>query len=497
MKTIGIIAEYNPFHNGHAYQIRKIKEQTGADFVIIAMSGDFVQRGTPAIIDKYARARMALSCGADLVIELPVLWATASAEYFAMAGVSLFDKMGCIDGLCFGAETDQLPLLSSIADILLEEPECYRESLSSYIKQGMNFPLARTQALRDLLTNCPQSASCDSSFKASSKKGSSTDISGEELQAVLSSPNNILAIEYLKALKRRGSKITPLLLKREGAGYHETEIRTDSSANVFHSDAPRASATAIRETLLTPDTVCDNATAADKPGGSALHCNTDLAFPDDLLARSMPDAACSVLKEYARSYPLLQTDDFSSILNYRLLVEEPTGFGAFYDANPDISNRLIKNRSHFLSFTQFCEQNKSRDITYSRMSRILLHTLLNLTNEDASLGKKLDYIPYLRLLGFRRESSALLSDIKKSAQVPMISKLADAQKLLDEPALHMLRQDIFAAELYEQVLTQKMQTHAFTKASSLANNASRSAQTTSMYTKTTPRSEYTRGIVLI
>ena len=122
MKTIGIIAEYNPFHNGHAYQIAELKRKTNADFVVIAMSGDFVQRGAPAIIDKYCRAEMALLCGADLVIELPAVWAVSSAEDFAMAGVTLFDKMGCIDGICFGAESDQLPQLKSIAGVLAAEP---------------------------------------------------------------------------------------------------------------------------------------------------------------------------------------------------------------------------------------------------------------------------------------------------------------------------------------------------------------------------------------
>ena len=136
MKTLGIIAEYNPFHNGHAYQIAELKRKTNADFVVIAMSGDFVQRGAPAIIDKYCRAEMALLCGADLVIELPAVWAVSSAEDFAMAGVTLFDKMGCIDGICFGAESDQLPLLKSIAGVLAEEPDIYRSALSSYLKKG-------------------------------------------------------------------------------------------------------------------------------------------------------------------------------------------------------------------------------------------------------------------------------------------------------------------------------------------------------------------------
>ena len=143
MKTVGIIAEYNPFHNGHAYQIETVRRQTGADYIIVAMSGDFVQRGAPAILDKHTRARMALACGADLIIGLPVLWSTASAEDFATAGVLLLQKTGCVDLLCFGAETADLPLLFAIADILTEEPPAFRAALSAGLKRGTEWDLRR------------------------------------------------------------------------------------------------------------------------------------------------------------------------------------------------------------------------------------------------------------------------------------------------------------------------------------------------------------------
>ena len=425
MKTIGIIAEYNPFHNGHAYQIQKIRELTNADYIVIAMSGDFVQRGAPAILDKYARTRMALSCGADLVVELPVLWAVSSAESFAMAGVTLFDRMGCVDGICFGAETDCLPALSAVADVLANEPQAYRSTLIDSLKQGLTFPQARLAALaKTEVCSLPQ----------------------EDLARILEQPNNILAIEYLKALKRRKSHMVPLLLKREGAGYHDTALSRSVTGSV--SDRACASATAIRNLLLTDimsDHVCD-------------------------LNRARPAEAFSVLEDYCRSYPLLDTDDFSTLLSYRLLLEAPCGLERFLDVNRDISNRLLKNRCSFLSFSQVCELNKSRDITYSRMSRILLHILLGLTSEDAARGKELDYIPYLRLLGFRKSSSALLSELKRRADIPIISKLADAGDLLDQEALLLLHQDIMAAELYEQVIAHQ---------------------------KKVPRSEYTREIVVL
>lgn len=445
MKVIGVIAEYNPFHNGHAYQLDTIRKDTGADYIIVAMSGDFVQRGAPAIIDKYSRTKMALSCGADLVLELPALWATASAEFFAMAGVTLFDKAGCIDGICFGAETDSLPLLTHIAEILAEEPEACRSALSSYLKQGLPFPSARAAALCDYICSCkdlPLIDNCDA----------------DTIRTILNGPNNILAIEYLKAIKKRGSSLTPYLLKREGAGYHETDIRDLTIPGTAASKAPAASATAIRNILKT------------KP------------MPDfSALDSTMPQAALAILQEYLSSSTMLEDDDFSSILGYLLLSRSPKEIAEIADSNEEIASRLLKNRFRCTSFSEFCALNKSRDITYTRMSRILLHLLLNHTNADYEQGKNLDYIPYLRILGFRRASSPLLGSIKKEASVPLISKLANASDLLLPHAMWMLEKDIFASDLYEQIVSHKYNTV-------FSSSAKKS---------TIPRSEYTHEIVLI
>lgn len=451
MKIIGVIAEYNPFHNGHAYQLDTIRKDTGADYIIVAMSGDFMQRGTPAVIDKYSRTKMALSCGADLVLELPTLWATASAEFFAMAGVSLFDNAGCIDGICFGAETDNLPLLTSIAEILTEDPEACHSALSSYLKEGLPFPAARASALCDYICSCKNSlptGSCDA----------------DTIRAVLNEPNNILAIEYLKAIKKRGSSLTPYLIKREGAGYHETVIRHAKAdtvaAPLLRADnlcsAPIASATAIRNVLTkyTSD-------VRDTSHSALLE-----------LSAAMPQDVLKILEEYLSSCSLLQADDFSSILSYLLLSKSIAGLTETADCNTEIANRLWKNRFKCTSFSEFCASNKSRDITYTRMSRILLHLILNITDTDYIHGKDLDYIPYLRILGFRRDSSALLRTLKETSCIPLISKLADASGLLAPEAHTMLEKDIFAADLYEQMLSQKTK-------------------------KTTSRSEYTREIVIL
>ena len=436
MRIVGIIAEYNPFHNGHAYQIKKIKEELQADFVVIAMSGDFVQRGTPSVIDKYARTKMALNCGADLVIELPVLWATASAEYFAVAGITLFDKMGCIDGVCFGAETDNLTLLSQIAEIFILEPETYRMSLSSHLKEGLAFPTARSKALRQYLSEITTNSSLFSSLDETL----TTDFSCEIFN-ILNTPNNILAIEYLKALKRRNSSIIPHIIKREGAGYHEKNFLNLSASTKTNTpfenmdNAPIASATAIRKIL-----------------NESLP--TDFRFLDKLTT-AMPMETIEVLKEYLSKNCLVQSNDFSSILGYKLLSSNVNILADIGDSNKELANRIFKNRMCFSNFEQFCDQNKSKNITYTRLSRIFLHFILNISNEDYSFGKEIDYIPYLRILGFRKDASALLKILKNSSMIPIISKLADADSILDQNARIILEKDIFSANLYSQIRASK------------------------------------------
>ena len=223
MKTAGIIAEYNPFHKGHEYQIRYTKEKLKADYVIVAMSGDYVQRGTPALISKHTRAEMALRCGADLVLEMPVSISTASAEAFAMGGVSLLDGLGVVDMLCFGSESGEISALKELAEILVEEPEEYKKLLKSFLSEGLTFPAARSQALTEYFKN-PRN------FSGDDFDGVLTPLLNEVTQ-ILNTPNNILGIEYCKALLRLNSRICPVTIRREGMGYHETTVPEGDSAS--------------------------------------------------------------------------------------------------------------------------------------------------------------------------------------------------------------------------------------------------------------------------
>lgn len=405
MKIAGIIAEYNPFHNGHQFQIDQLKQETGADYVVIAMSGNFLQRGVPAIVDKYTRTQMALAAGADLVLELPVLWATASAEYFAMAGITLFRRMGNVTHLCFGAESDNLTALTSIAEVLSKESKEYQKLLNLELKKGLSFPMARENALSQLLLE-------DTKFTLPAK----------QLKDILSSPNNILAIEYLKALaltQKDNSEIAPVLIQRQGDGYHETDLVS-----------PLASATAVRKELFASGSLTNTASA-------------------------LPATSQKILSTYQKEWPLMDEDAISSILGYRLRMLASVGYQGYADCNEDISNKIRKNLNSYLGFSQFCELLKSKELTYTRISRVLLHILLDIRQEDYATGKCLDYIPYLRILGFRRDSSGLLSDLKKKASVPLITKVADASRILSPESYAFFQKDLLAADIYRQLIADR------------------------------------------
>ena len=211
MNVTGIIAEYNPFHMGHLHQIKYIKEKLQSDYIVIAMSGDFVQRGAPGLLPKHIRAEMALRCGADLVLELPVQFSSASAEFFAHGGVSLLNGLGIVDQICFGSEEGDTEGMLLAAKILNQEPAEYQELLQAYLKKGMSFPAARSKALNGYLSLLP---------------GSTQQTVSPEL---LSSPNNILGIEYCRAILSLNSHIKPVTLKRKGSGYHENTLSGDNS----------------------------------------------------------------------------------------------------------------------------------------------------------------------------------------------------------------------------------------------------------------------------
>lgn len=396
--TVGIIAEYNPFHNGHAYHIKKAKELAGADCCIVVMSGDFVQRGAPAVYSKHVRAAMALSCGADLVLELPSVFATSSAEDFAACGVALLDRLGVVDSICFGSECGDVDKLSSIASILAAEPPVYTERLKEELKKGAAFPLARSKAL----VSCGLLKDTDSS--------------------ILSSPNNILGLEYLKALYRRNSPIRPVTLIREGRGYHDREMDAVSFG----------SATGIRK---------------------ALKQEAKTYGLSQAVADNVPPEALRIMETALPVFP----EDLDLLLNAVLLRLDREGipFSTFSDVSKELSARISRQLPDFLTFEDKTAALKTRQYTYTRVSRALLHILLGITDQAVLAGRNAGYAPYARILGFKKSSAHLMSKIKMRGTVPLITKTADASLLLDGAALDMLKQDFYCSHLYGTIVQSK------------------------------------------
>lgn len=388
----GIIAEYNPFHNGHAYQIEQARLLTGCDFLVVVMSGDYVQRGAPAVFDKYTRARMALACGADLVLELPVACSCASAEFFASGAVSLLDGLGCVDFLCFGSESGNLQSLMEPARILAKESPVFQEALRRGLSLGLSFPAARKEAFRACASN----------------------------PDILDLPNNILGIEYLKALLQRESSIKPVTIKRKGQGYHDTLL-----------DSGFASASGIRRFLKQEEAPL-----------SALPA----------LKESLPDPVMEVLTDtLAHTLPVWE-EDFSMLLRYELLRQSASDLTRYADISPDLGRRLKNCADKFSSFSEFVALVKTKDVTYTRITRALFHILLNLTGEDTRNSVAM---PYARILGFRKDHSRILGLLKENSRIPIIPKAADYKTYLTPDLQPLFEKDLFAANLYETIAAAK------------------------------------------
>lgn len=397
-KTVGLITEYNPFHSGHAYHLREALTLTGADRAVVVMSGDYVQRGAPAVFSKYVRAEAALRAGAAAVFELPLCCSCQSAEYFAEGAVSLLDRLGIIDSICFGCEDAGIDALHKAADILSEEPAAYRRVLQDGLKQGLSFPLARQKAVREI---------------------------SPEAALVLASPNHILGIEYLKALKKRNSAVKPFALKRKGGGYHEETLH-----------ATYSSATAIRKIL----------TESDRLEAEMLHS-------------AMPPASLSLLKNtWQRRGPLCM-DDFSLLLKSRLLAETPLTLASYADVSPELASRMFRYLDQFYRISGFTELLKTKELTYSRISRALLHILLGIRTDTLIVRRQEDYHNYARLLGFRRDCTSVLTDIKATSSLPLVTNPARADSL-SASGRAQLKANVFATALYDSVLTDKYG-HAF------------------------------------
>lgn len=420
MKVTAVIAEYNPFHNGHLYQLDAIRQTPGTDLIIVVMSGDFMQRGIPAIVDKYERCRMALENGADLVFELPVYFALGSAEYFAQGAVSLIDKLGVVDYLHFGSESGNISLLYEFTSMMLaHESDAYKTALNKYLKQGCSFPAARDNALSELLPD-------------------------QKIRQLVSTPNNILGMEYIKALIQRNSTVKPMTIARKGEGYASDSLMTDGFA----------SANAIRKALFQQSNTGNPATQ-----------DTDLN--QFCIKDHVPTSVDTLL----HCKELICANDFSEILLYKMQNEvfqykvshnklSPAArlkdtFAKYYDIGEQLSHTLYNNLPRYTTLETFALLCKTKNITYTRICRGLMHILLEMTQENANILKHNDYAQYARLLGFTEHGKQLLGSIKANASIPVITKPSSALRQLSDTALMSLQSDIHAADIYDSVQQQK------------------------------------------
>ena len=405
--VLGIVAEYNPFHNGHLYHLRASRDLSGAGCVVAVMSGNFTQRGEPAIVDKWARTEMALMCGADLVIELPCVYAMSSAEYFAFGAVKILDSLGVVDTISFGSECGGIEKLQKIAGILADEPDDYRRLLKSNLSRGLSFPTARQEALSSYLS---AAAGPDGSDVAEDSDGP------DGFADLLKSPNNILGIEYLKALRRLKSRIAPLTVRRSGSGYNSPELSGEFS-----------SAAAIRNII------------------------SKYKWKDakEMLKGALPGIVIDILgREFGVGRGPVLPSDFSAIIlsSLRRMSAEEVSALPFMEQGLENRFKLAAERSG--SYEELLEAVSTKRYAGTRIQRILFSLLTGLKNDNFNEFNKSGGPSYIRILGFNRAGRALLPSIKAKASLPVITKAADFKNSAIPGVASMLGIEAAASDQY-------------------------------------------------
>jgi len=400
MKAVGLVTEYNPFHNGHLYHLNKAMELTGADISVAVMSGDFVQRGELAVLDKYTRASMALNSGVNLVVELPVNYAVSSAESFAAGALKVLNYIKA-DSIAFGSESGDIERLSKLAHILCDNEDTLYKEISKYTANGISYAAARQKVVEKL-----------------------TD---KDTAAMLTSSNNILAVEYLKAIIKNNYAIKPYTIKRQGDSYNDTDIRSEY-----------ASATALRGNLK-----ADNISKyIPVKAGLILSSNTNYIYPDDI-TEALFTRLLDIL--FASSYD--KNVFIENVMQYPDVNKEIAG--RLYKSAMDMITRTVQQRSESedngaFSFGSLCEHIKTKEVPLSRIKRALVRITLGL---DKKHMKKYSNAPYIRVLGFDKKGQEYLSYIRKTVEVPLITKTADYKE--------MLLDDIHAANIYNMIVAGK------------------------------------------
>lgn len=386
--VVGIIGEYNPFHNGHAYHLEKSKQEAHADYSVAVVSGNFVQRGNVSLIDKWSKTNMAISNGIDLVIELPTIYSISSAENFAYGAVKILDSLNIVDYISFGSESCNIDVLEKCADVLYKEPPKFVNLLNHELSKGLSFPKARENALLMYLNDI------------------------RKYSNILSNPNNILAIEYIKALKRLKSTIKPIAIRRMNVGYNELEVK-----NNF------ASATAIREKIKN-----------DKPAG---------------LSKLMPPNSYRILyNSILKGHYVKDIENFEKEIIYTLRKMNLKEIANLPDVTEGLEHNIKNAANSCNTIEEFMNIIKTKRYTNTRIQRILLYALLGITKDDMKASFRAQ--PYIRVLGMNNKGKELLSVISRSN--PNLNIITSVKKYIDsnpnKHLLNMLNIDINATNIY-------------------------------------------------
>lgn len=386
-KVLGIISEYNPFHNGHLYHLIKSKKITNAEYTIAVIGGNFTQRGNASLIDKWSKTEMALLNGIDLVIELPLLYSISSAENFAEGAIKILDSLQIVDAISFGTETSDINTLNKFADILYNEPKEYKALLSHELSKGMSYPKARENALMLYLNDIRRFA------------------------PILSSPNNILGIEYLKAIKKYKSNIIPISIQRIKTGYNDINF----SGNI-------ASATAIRNLVLN-------------------HEYNDLN-------RILPISSYSILKEnIQKGHIVRDISNFDKIVLYKLRNMSTEELLNLPDVSEGLEYSIKKAADSCNTIYELINIVNSKRYTKTRLQRILLYALLNITKKDIQISKR--SMPYIRILGFNEKGKYIVSQLSQNKRLNLITSVKKfTDKNTNKNLQLMIQKDINATNTY-------------------------------------------------
>ena len=383
MNVLAIIAEYNPMHNGHVFQINEAKKIANADFVITCMGGNFTQRGNTSIVSKFEKTKMALLNGSDMVIELPTIYSVSSSENFAYGAIKILKELNFVTHISFGIEEENIQKLQDIAELLQNEPLGYCKILKEQLDLGVSYPEARAKAVSIYLNNI-------------------------EYETIMQGSNNILAIEYLKQMKKQKANFVPIGIKRNKVSYNSTKIIEDY-----------ASSSAIRKFIY----------------------NNELLQIKSVMPKSAYEILINNIKNGTYNIDL---NNYSKIIIYKLRTMSLKQISNLPDVNEGIENLIKSSADKTNNISELIKLVKSKRYTQTRIQRILIYTLLNITKQDMKISKKTS--PYIRVLGCTKKGQKLLKEIPQNRLITSLKKYE--QNKLNKNITRMLEIDKSATNIY-------------------------------------------------